>query len=251
MSGADREAVHVLGKEINGELYLIAVNATPEPAKVDLTMPDRWRAASVLRELAADAAGSKLSAGKLALELPPYEVRLFTTDRGAPELTTREELDRRFRAQRDEFLATGNLCYSERGTVVRVSKDYGRIGKARLAIDGYRDYANECCRGAKKGSWLEVRFPRQETVSRVEVSSNSFSDRWSGAGRLTDYQLQVLAADKWKTTESAAADREADDVFTRVRTFTPVRTAAIRVVMGADAKDVGCINEIEAFASAQ
>jgi len=249
VTGPGREAVHTLAKVISDQLYIIAVNAEPDSAEATLHLPAKWKTSPRIMELDAGSRAQACSSGQFRRRLEPYEVCVFTTDPDAAKLISKEELGRRFEAQERKFMATGNLCYRGRGARVRVSADYGLVGKARLVIDGYRDHCNECPRRAKKGSWVEVVLPAAETVARIEVSSNSLAQRGRGRGKLREYELAVLTGDRWEQVAGSVRAGTDGDVFTRIHTVPPTRTSAIRLTMGADAQQVGCVNEIQAFAT--
>ena len=249
VTGPGLEAVHALGKEVNGQLYVIAVNAEPDPTEATLHVPAKWDALPTIRELDAGSRTHVCSSGRLPLRFEPYEVRVFTTDPDAPTLVSKEELMRRFEAQEREFAATGNLCYQGRGTRVQVSDDYGLVGKARLVIDGYKDHCNEAPRNGRKGSWVEVLLPSPETAARIEVSSNSYADRHFGRGKLRDYELALFTDGRWEEVVGPVREADDGDVFTRVHTMPPARASKLRLTMTADAQQVGCVNEIQAFAT--
>lgn len=249
VTGAGQDDVHALAKKAEEQVYLIAVNAAPHARKATLHLPTKWAEISRVYELDGAMREAACMSGQLPLQFQPYEVRIFTTDPSASRLVSRDELAQRFEAQRREFLALGNLCYQARGTKVRVSDGYGIVGKTKLVIDGYKGHCHECPRRAKKGSWVEVVFPRTETVARIEVSSNSSAKRNFGRGRLRDYELALLTDGQWAKVSGATREDADDQVFTRIHEIAPTRAKALRLTMAADAQKVGCVNEIQAFSA--
>ena len=249
VTGPGRQAIHALGKDVGGRLYVIIVNARAAPADVSVALPHPWAKAEAIRELAADRATQPVAAGRIALALKPHEVRIFTTDPGAPKLTSREEVHRRFDKQRRALLATGNLCYRGRGLELSVSKkpDYGVHGRALMVIDGYTDYAGEGCRGSEKGSWVRIDFPKSETVARIEVSTTNFDTPYSGPKQFKDYKLDLLSGGAWQEVRGVVTGRESGREFTWIHRFAPRTATALRLTRGASIREAGSINEIQAF----
>jgi len=246
VSGADAASVHCLAKVIDGQLYVIAVNAANRAVQAQLSLPVSWSSIDSIQEIAADQSRHTLkNAGRLDLGLSTYEVRIFTTAPKYPDLPSREHVARLFTQQHERFMAAENFCYSGSGALLELSPNYGVLGMARMAIDGYTDYAGEMVTGALKDSWLRVTIPAMQTIGSIEV----FSGRDDKRGPLRSYHLEIMTEDQtWQPVSGDVQEEQDGDQLRRIHTITPVKVGAIRLVLDADMAKAGYLYEIQAFA---
>jgi hypothetical protein len=239
------KAIHVLGKVVNGSLYIVLVNSEPQQEKTVLKLPDRWTDLKALTPVASESSSIEVKDGKINLTFEPYDVWILTNDPAAPKLETKEELYRQFERQHRAFLAERNFCYDGQGTDVETSNDFGQRGFARLTINGYRDYSGQTITTAAQNSWMEVRFPKAQSVGRIEVSSNHVKDK----GGLKDYRLELQVNGRLIPIQDTQTSKVEMDgkVFTQIHTFSPVEVQGIRLTMLRPMQEAGVLNEIQTF----
>ncbi len=252
VTGGDADAIHVLGKRFEDELYIIAVNAEPEAKAAILRLPNEWADISSIREIDSDKERHDVRGGNLQMRFESYDVRIFSTAVDAPRLVTRQEAESRFESERRRLLETGDLCYSGSGATIHPSPDFGRFWEARLLNNGYYSYKHFLPRrNMKKGSWVEIRFPEHRMVGRIQVSS---SDLFGGNLPFRAYHLELKTDQGWESVEGEIAEEIRPDsvlnrnIYIRTHSFTGREAEALRLTMTSDANRGEYPVAIKAFA---
>ncbi|MDD5707767.1 MAG: sugar-binding protein [Kiritimatiellae bacterium] len=225
---SDGKAVDCLLKRVGKEVYLIAVNTSPEPKEAVITSDAMkpCRALTVLR----DGATVPVENGSIRDRFPGYGTRLYTSARIFPYMATlsdvREEIEWRKRHTRD------SLIFNDRSVIVRTSD--GR--KAYIPLNthnGVTDHPGWIATTPPKDEplWLEYSWRKPLTIGRVVVYSDT----------LTAFDVEAFAGGTWKAV-GEARDVRAPSV---TLTFPPVETVKMRIVIRGGVAE---INEVAVYA---
>lgn len=228
--------VQVATRRVNGDLVVFAVNTATEPQDVTFRFagktpaPARLWVVSEKRNLA-------VHDGVFSDRFDVYEGHIYTTSQSLGGGPTVAETRVAIAEAKRRLARPGNLAYRGRGATVTASSVNRYSGKPDMVIDGARKGKGWTDATWKQWpDWLEVRFPKPETVGRVRVWSSS----------IVKYEIQVQQGDKFVTVASGVRKSDASSLEA---TF-PARpnVSAVRVVAKSATGAYSGIAETEVFA---
>lgn len=180
--------------------------------------------------------------GEFSDRFKPYEVHVYTTDfdvneRGLKTVSeVEDEIEKAFKARQKP----GNVAYLATGARATAKGD--DTGAAYFVNDGTLKGRiwPMARRQSKVPAWLEVAFPKPETVGRIVLY----------AGGLGDFEIQVKVNGKWipvATIANKKDDGKNHSLAPGEFTFAPRETTAIRLYITACHKKRYWVREIEAY----
>lgn len=246
---ADRDGVKMLLKQHDGQLYLLACNASMEAREIAITVPGLNAPGGRLRVVPE---GREVTpAGEIIRDqFGPWQVHVYTTA-PAPDLPTVVEVVAEIAAANDARRKPGNLVYQEfEGDGVVVSASSSKAAGSRRpdtglwhVVDGVIDKTDhyhcltwQDTTDGEFPDWLEIRLPEPETVGRVVV--------YGFENSLRDYSVQAFVGDDWQTLSSV----QGQNTDTITHQFEPVTTDRIRVFVTAANGNNSMVTEVEVYA---
>ena len=201
-SGEQASKLQWIAKKVNGKLYILLVNPSDDPLKIDLKLPAD---SGVLRELDSDKAQTLYAGRNNQLSFAPLQVRIFSADPAAPKLITVDQIRKSIRDFEEKELKSGNLCYYKRGAetihslvYVKDSKSFRFPANRRMVNDGLTTWLYNVRPFPKEDPepFLGIKFKKAEKVSRIEVYWHSFDKKSPDASNLI---FEGAGSDgKWK-----------------------------------------------------
>ena len=245
---ASSEAMKMLLKEHDGDLYLLACNAAVAPGEVTVTVPGIGRRADSLRVIS-EGRAVELAGDSFTDRFDTYEVHVYTTGE-APDLPTVAAVTALIADANSARRKPGNLVYQAfEGDGVAVTASSSRASRFRRpdtglwhVADGIVDQVDRYkCLGwyddteGEFPDWLEIRLPQPRTVGRVVV--------YPFQRGLRDYTVQVHVAAEWRDVDTVT-DQEIDEI---THTFDPVTTDRIRLLVNASNGPNAMVTEVEVY----
>ncbi len=256
LAGKDAGKVHALGKILDGNLYIFAVNPYPAPIAATIKLSDEWAAKGKLFELAADRRECALTDGTVALQMTPYQVRIFSTDPSSPALPSISSIKARFKTENERLKNMENICYFDRNVNIRLSFDaHNSIEGKRSLADGFMD--GYYWWGMKKNKstdnqekWVEFSFSKPETLARIEVSwklrnaKGKTNKAYNFRAQYQDENNQYVDI----KDASPSEDFDQASILTKKITFAKVAAKNLKIYLPADVSSDTLPSEIQAFA---
>ena len=229
--------VQVLGKIVDGHLYIFSVNPEMTSNEVILKIPSRWLK---LRELAANDEEYTISNGELLLKYKPFEVKLFSSAPNLQSLESVNSIYRRFAEARGKFENSGNVLYFTRGTKIKYSDHFNNITSTldKVLIDGYKEQYPRFRRKFPGNAWIELTLPTRELISRLEISWQTGSVNFIPQVKLFIDGKELAADIKIESSER--------NIHTSKFLFKPMATNQIKIIVPGDSRSP-VPSEIQAF----
>ncbi len=229
--------MQVLGKIVDGHLYIFSVNPEMTSNEVILKIPSRWLK---LRELAANDEEYTISNGELLLKYKPFEVKLFSSAPNLQSLESVNSIYRRFAEARGKFENSGNVLYFTRGTKIKYSDHFNNITSTldKVLIDGYKEQYPRFRRKFPGNAWIELTLPTRELISRLEISWQTGSVNFIPQVKLFIDGKELAADIKIESSER--------NIHTSKFLFKPMATNQIKIIVPGDSRSP-VPSEIQAF----
>ena len=245
---ASNKTIKMLLKDVEGELYLLACNASMEPCEAKLAIPGIGKKAKSLSVISEDRQVA-VNGGAFTDKFDTFEAHIYTTATKKPELLTVKEICKLIDAANAKRKKPGNLAFQmfegDGITVSASSKkgDYGRPDNGLWhMVDGIIDNTDDKTLTWQDKTdnafpdWLEIQLPQAQTISRVVV----YPFRKS----LKDYAVQGWLNGEWKDLDRVTGKN--DEIITH--TFAPLKTDRIRIFVTAANGPNAMISEVEIYA---
>ena len=220
------DKVRTLLKDVEGELYLFAVNADMEPRDVQITIPGISKHSKVFNVIP-EARAVGIKEDTFTDKFDTFEVHVYTTSNEETGLTSVAEVCKKIEAAHQARKKPGNLAfqmYAGDGVTVTASSKSPRgtgylCGRLWHVVDGIT--------GGRGGwtdetpdeypDWIEIKLPEKHIVGKMVVYLHNKS--------LKDYSVQAFIAGEWKEVDKVSGNK--DEVITHK--FSPVVTDRIRL----------------------
>lgn len=246
---ASNDAVKMLLKEAEGELYLLACNASMKPCEAKLAIPGVSKKAKSLSVISEDREVA-VNGDAFTDKFDPFEVHIYTTATKQPELLTVKEICKLIDEANAKRKKPGNLAFQmfegDGVTVSASSKkgDYRRRPDNGLwhmvdgvidTVDHYKVLTWQDKTDNEFPDWLEIQLPEAQTIGRVVVYPFQKS--------LKDYAVQGRLNGEWKDLNRVAGKN--DETITHA--FPPIKTDRIRIFVTAANGPNAMVTEVEIY----
>ncbi len=246
---ADCDGVKMLLKEHEGNLYLLACNASMEPREIAITVPGIVAQGGKLR-VVPEAREVTLQEETVRDQFGPWEVHVYTTA-SAPDLPSVADVVAEITAANEARRKAGNLAYQEfEGDGVVVSASSSKAAGSRRpdtglwhVVDGIVDQSDryhcltwQDATDDEFPDWLEIKLPQPQSIGRIIV--------YPFENSLRDYSVQAFVGDDWQTLSSV----EGQNTDTITHEFAPVTTDRIRIAVAAANGKNSMVTEVEVYA---
>jgi len=228
-------------KEYEGNIYIIAVNTSPDEVKVKLSYPllKRYKKLYVISEDRV----IPLKNGSFSDDFGYVATHVYTTNPRFPKLKNIKEVRKEIEVFRSRLQKPGNLAYEGKGTMLRASGNYGnRYSNLHWVVNGITDGQGWYDISRKFPAWLELLFPKEVSVGRVVIYTPS----------LKDYEVQGWNPEegKWVTLVKVK-NQKLDPIGpepTRIEfSFSPIKTVKLRLMVYRS-RVITEVNEWEVYA---
>ncbi|MBI4025261.1 MAG: discoidin domain-containing protein [Verrucomicrobia bacterium] len=260
---ASSAAIKMLLKEWDGDLYLLACNASMQPHDATITLPgaglpapprqagkraQRFQVISEDRDI-------KIARDAWTDHFDAFEAHIYSTAKKKPDLLAVKEICRRIDAANQKRKKPGNLVFQMfegDGVILRASSN--EAAKFRRPENGLWHLVDGVIdTGATDGidprtllrwrdttpkqfpDWVEIQWPSARSISKVIIYPFKKS--------LKDYAVQVFVGNDWKDVDKATGKN--DDVIFHV--FEPVTTDRVRLWITAANGPNSWISEVEVY----
>jgi len=226
-------------KRVGGHLYVIAASLVFEDVEVAFEVADLGeRALLVLSE------NRRIQPhdGRFSDRFEPHEAHVYTTDLSLTHLPTVAEIESEIEKEARARNKPGNLAYQGAGAEAFAEPDSGR---ALFLNDGStvgvcwpwsRDYAAH-----PLPNWVEIRFPKPETVGRIVLYSLRRADR---PPSFRDGEVQVMRDGAWTTIAKIAGNKAEPATIV----FEPLVADRVRLLITRAASRRIALQEVEIYA---
>ncbi|MDO9464508.1 MAG: carbohydrate binding family 9 domain-containing protein [bacterium] len=247
---ASSEKIRTHLKDVDGQLYLFAVNVDMEPSQARITIHGIGKYSNLLNVISEDRK-IKIKEDSFSDKFDAFEVHIYTTSQKKTGLTTVKEICRMIDEANQARRKPGNLAFQmHEGDTVIISASSNKgarperedLGLWHLAdgvidtkFDGYWK-AMWCDKTPSElPDWVEIKLPRKHNVGRVVVYPFERS--------LKDYEIQAFVAGRWKIMDKVSGKNE--EVI--AHRFKQVNTDRIRVWITGTNGPNSKITEIEIY----
>jgi len=246
---SSNEQMKTLLKDVDGDLFLLACNASNDACEVALTVPGIGKRTQSLAVVSEDRT-VRLDGDSLRDRFGPWEVHIYTTSSDKPDLLTVDAICKLIDDANEARRKPGNLAFqSVEGGVVKVRASSNTAGRSRRSdnglwhvVDGVVDTFDryKCLTwmdttADESPDWLEIQLPEAHALSRVVVYPFEKS--------LRDYTVQAFVGDQWKDVDKVTGRN--DEVITHQ--FAPVTTDRIRLFITATNGENARVAEVEVY----
>ncbi len=230
-------------KEYEGNIYIIAVNTSPDTIKVRMSQPflKRYKKLYVISEDRV----IPLKDGAFTDSFGYVATHVYTTNPQFPRLKNIRAVQEEIKTFRSRLQKPGNLAYEGNGTMLRSSGNYppkGDIANLHWVVNGITDGMGWYDTSRKFPAWLELLFPREVTVGRTVIYTPA----------LLDYEVQGWNPEEGKWVVLAKVKNQRLDPIgpepTRIAlSFHPIKTVKLRLIVYRS-RGITEVNEWEVYA---
>ncbi|MFW5867099.1 MAG: sugar-binding protein [Armatimonadota bacterium] len=225
--------MHVAVRRAGGEVYVFAVNTATEPQDATITLADLPDALHVVSEdRQVQSAG-----GSITDSFDIYATHIYTTDATLDDTPTLASVRQRIAEADAAREKPGNLAFEDRGVEVEVSSGARYGNTPARVVDGIETGMGWRADQAADGDqWLALRWPEEQTFSRVVVFTPT----------IAELAVQAPDGDGWRTIGHARGDGEGP----LEATFDSTTADRLRLLVETLAEDAAgpTIQEVEVYA---
>jgi hypothetical protein len=241
-------SIKTLLKEVNGELYLFAVNDSLKPIEAKIKIADISKINSKIN-VVSENRSINIKANTFKDQFDAFETHIYTTSNKKTKLLSVKDIEAKIAKTNQNRKKQGNIAFQMfEGDGVKITASSNKGDWQRPdnglwhLVDGVID---EMCRSDvvvwsdktpnKYPDWVQIELPKKHHLNRMVIYTPQAS--------LKDYQVQIYNAGNWKTIATVTANKS--KIITHK--FASIIADKIRLLITATNGPNSKISEIELY----